>query len=187
MTDDNTKDDDAKDDDAKNDLQKKVEEAEQDAKETAEEATVTEDAPQGNEVEELKNALARSMADLQNFKRRAEEDKFRFIKFANVELLKALLPSIDNFDRSANHLPEDLKDNEWVKGVLQIHDDMLATLEKMGVKKMKTMGEKLDPSRHEALMADKGEKDVIIEEFESGYLYNDEVLKPAKVKVGNGE
>jgi len=138
-------------------------------------------------IEELTNALARAMADLQNFRRRTEEDQFKFIKFANAELLKTLIPVIDNFDRSAAHLPENLKDNDWAKGVMRIHEDFLKTLEKIGVKKIATVGAKLNPKFHEALLAGPGERDMVIEEFEPGYTFNDEVIKPAKVKVGNGK
>ena len=146
----------------------------------------SENLPASRQVEELTNALARAMADLQNYKRRTEEDQAKFVKFANAELLKILLPIIDNFDRSAEHLPDDLKDNEWAKGVMQIHDDFLKTLEQIGVKKIKTIGEPLDPNLHEGLIAGHGKKDVILEELEPGYTLNDEVVKVAKVKVGDG-
>ncbi|MBU0577348.1 nucleotide exchange factor GrpE [Patescibacteria group bacterium] len=174
------------------DLNKMVREAEnEDDVRTRDIASKEEEAevqPTENEakIEELTNALARAMADLQNFKRRTEEDQGRFVKFANAELLNILLPIINNFDRSAEHLPDNLKDNDWAKGVIQIHDELLKTLEKIGVKKIKTVGEKLDPNFHEGLMAGPGEKDIITEEFEPGYTYNDQVLKAAKVKVGDG-
>jgi molecular chaperone GrpE len=174
------------------DLQKKVMEAKandqkaNDQKQKASDKTCPECKQKDVKIEELTNTLARAMADLQNFKRRTGEDQFKFIKFANAELLKVLLPIINNFDRSAGHMPEDLKKNDWAKGVLQIHDDFLKTLEKIGVKKIKTVGEKLNPRLHEGLITGPGEKDVIIEELEPGYIFNDEVLKPAKVKVGNG-
>jgi molecular chaperone GrpE len=140
----------------------------------------------GVKTEELTNALARAMADLQNFKRRTQDDQTKFVKFANAELLKILIPVIDNFDRSSSHLPESLKDNDWAKGVISIHDDFLKTLEKIGVGKIKTVGEKLNPRLHDALIAGPGTKDEIIEELEPGYMLADEVLKPAKVKVGDG-
>ena len=126
------------------------------------------------------------MADFQNFKRRAEEDKMRFVKFANAELLKELLPIIDNFDRSCQHIPEGLKEDAWTKGVIHTHDDLMKALEKIGVKKMETVGQKLDPVKHEALISAPGEKDVIIEVLEPGYTYNDTTIKAAKVKVGDG-
>ena len=170
------------------DLQKQIKKLED--KDKQEESKKVEKGKEQDEkeqkIEELTQALARAMADLQNYKRRAEEDKMRFVKFANTELLLALIPIIDNFDRSTEHLPDDLKKNDWTKGVVQIHDNFLKTLEKIGVKKMKTVGQNLDPNLHEALMSGSGKKDVIIEEFEPGYLYNDEALKAAKVKVGDG-
>lgn len=173
-------------------LQKKVKEAKaKDQKANEEQKKADEKAcPECNRrdirIEELTNSLARAMADLQNFKRRTGEDQAKFVKFANAELLKILIPIIDNFDRSAGHLPDDLKNNDWAKGIMQIHDEFLKTLERIGVKKMKTVGEKLNPRLHEGLIAGPGEKDVIIEELEPGYTLNDEVIKAAKVKVGNG-
>lgn len=137
-------------------------------------------------IEELTNQLARALADLQNYRRRNEEEKAGFVKFANAELLKVIIPILDNLDRSVTHLPAELKDNDWTKGMLHIHEDLLKTFEKIGLKKIKTVGEKLDPKKHEALLAGPGEKDVITEEFEPGYSLMDEVIKPARVKVGDG-
>jgi len=137
-------------------------------------------------IEELTTALQRCIADMQNYKRRAEEDKMRFVKFANSELLKELIPIIDNFDRSCQHLPDNLKDDAWAKGVMHTHDDLTKALAKIGVKRIETVGKKLDLTKHEAILQGSGEKDVVTEELEPGYSYHDETLKPAKVKVGNG-
>lgn len=139
-----------------------------------------------DENAELTNQLARAMADLQNFKRRSEEEKASFVKFANAELLKTILPILDNLDRSVTHLPEELQDNEWAKGMLHIHDDLIKTFEKLGIEKIKTVGERLDPTKHEAMLTGPGEQDVILEEFEPGYTLLDDVIKVAKVKVGDG-
>lgn len=144
------------------------------------------DANPQTKIDELTAALARSLADFKNYKRRAEEDQAKFVAFANKELLLSLIPLIDNLERSATHLPEDLKNNEWAKGILLLHADLKKTLEKMGVKKIETVGRPLNPKLHEALMSGPGEKNVIVEEFESGYTLNGEPLKPAKVKVGDG-
>lgn len=137
--------------------------------------------------EDMKNALARALADLQNMRRRTEEERGKWIKVAYVDLLREILPILDHFDRSAEHLPEDLKGNEWAKGVIQIHDDLTKTLDKLGIKKIETVGKKVDPNFHHAMMAVPGEKDIVIQEFEAGYLLDDLVIKPAKVSVGNGE
>ncbi|MBN1258246.1 nucleotide exchange factor GrpE [Candidatus Peregrinibacteria bacterium] len=165
-------------------LLKKVEELKKEEETKAEELNKEQELRQ--KVEGLTDKLARALADLQNYKRRAEEDRARFIKFSNAELLKTLIPIMDNFDRSVKHLPEELKTNEWAKGAVAVHDDLLKALEAIGVKKMEAVSKKLDPNFHEAVMTAPGEKDIIIEELEPGYTYHDETLKPAKVKVGDG-
>ncbi len=142
--------------------------------------------PKDQKIEELTNALARAMADLANFKRRTEEERGRFVKAANRDFISSLLPIVDNFHRSWSHLPQELKENEWIKGVLQIHDGLEKTLTLWGVKRMETNGQKLDPKRHQVIMAGPGEKDVITEEFEPGYWLGEDVLKPATVKIGDG-
>jgi len=144
------------------------------------------DDAKDTKIEELTEALARAMADLQNFKRRSEEEKASFVKFSNAEMLKELIPVFDNFDRSAEHMPKDLKDNDWAKGVVHIHDNLVSTLEKLGIKRITTVGEKLDLTRHEALITGPGERDIITEELEPGYTLNEDVVKVAKVKVGDG-
>lgn len=168
-------------------LKKNTEPEEVKDEEDEEEIAVTSTTDERDQkIEELTNALARAMADLQNFKRRSEEEKGSFIRFANSELLKSLLPFVDNLERSVSHLPETLKEDTWAKGIVHIHTDLLKTMETLGIKKIKTVGEKLNPEKHEGLMSGPGEKDVIIEEFEPGYLLGDTVIKVAKVKVGNG-
>jgi len=137
-------------------------------------------------VEELTNQLARCMADLQNYKRRSEEDKVRFVKFANAELLKILLPALENLDRSCKHLPENLKEDAWAKGVLHTQADLTKALAIIGVKRIETVGKKLDLKFHEVLMAGPGEKDMVTEELDPGYTLNGETIKAAKVKVGDG-
>ena len=166
------------------DLDEKVKQA--DAEDKAQQQAQNDDESKDAKIEELTGQLARAMADLQNYKRRNEEEKAGFVKWANAEMLKSLLPLLDNLDRSVTHLPEELKENEWAKGMLHIHGDLLKTFEKLGVKKIKTVGEKLDPNLHEAMLAGPGEKDAILEEFEPGYTINGDVLKVAKVKVGDG-
>lgn len=166
------------------DLNEKIEAAK--AEDEANQQVQNDDDAKDAKIEDLTGQLARAMADLQNFKRRSEEEKGGFVKFANAELLKTILPILDNLDRSVTHLPEELKDNEWTKGMLHIHGDLIKTFDKLGIQKVKTVGEKLDPNVHEAMLAGPGERDVIVEEFEPGYTLFDDVIKVAKVKVGDG-
>jgi molecular chaperone GrpE len=171
---------------SEDDLMAKIAAAQAEDQAQQTQAAATDAAGLQAKVDELTSALTRSLADFKNYKRRAEEDQAKFVAFANKELLLSLIPMVDNFERSVAHLPEDLKNNEWAKGILIIHAELKKSLDKMGVKKIETVGKPLDPKLHEALLSGPGEKNVILEEFEAGYTLNGEPLKPAKVKVGDG-
>ncbi len=134
-------------------------------------------------LEEMMTISKHALADLQNYKRRAEEDRLQFVQYANVELILALLPAFNNVDRALRHEP---KNEEWVKGVEQTLRELTQVLIKFNVQPIAALGQKFDPKLHEALMTGPGEKDMVIEEFEKGYLLGDRVLKPARVKVGDG-
>lgn len=136
-------------------------------------------------IEELTNAYKRVMADLQNFKRRTEEDQKGLVSFANVRLILEILPVLDNFERAMQHKPEDLK-GDWIDGVSQIYQHFKSILEKQGVEEIKTIGEKYDANLHEAMLHSSGEDGIIIQEFEKGYILKGKVIRPAKVSVGNG-
>jgi molecular chaperone GrpE len=139
-------------------------------------------------IQELTEVAKRAMADLQNFKRRSDEERAGLIVFANLQFLQGIFPVIDNFGRAFQHIPEELKENEWVKGVYSIEKQFVATLKALGLEEIDcTPGSKFDPRLHEGLMQGPGEKDTVIEYFEKGYTFKGQVVRPAKVKVGNGE
>lgn len=139
-----------------------------------------------DEITQLKESLARAMADVENSRKRMEREKAEFAKFANAQLLNEILPCIDNLKKASDFLPEDQKDTDWCKGLSQAISLFDEALKKQGVEEIKTVGEKLDPNLHEALMQGPGEKDMITEEFEKGYSLNGQVIRFAKVKVGDG-
>ena len=137
-------------------------------------------------VEELTDTAKRAVAELQNSKKRMEEEKAHFAKFACANVFAQILPVFDSFERAKQNLPEDLAENEWVKGVGAIVKQFEQIMEQFKITKMKTVGEKFDPNFHEAIAQGEGEKDVITEELEGGYMMEDQALRPAKVKVGDG-
>lgn len=139
-----------------------------------------------NKVAELTDTAQRAMAELQNAKRRMEEEKDNFAKFACANVFLQILPVFDSFERAKQNLPEALKDNDWVKGIESIVKQFEGIMEQFQIKKMPTVGEKFNPNIHEAVASGEGEKDIITEEFEGGYMIEDQPLKPAKVKVGDG-
>ena len=138
-------------------------------------------------VAELTEVSKRALADLANYRKRVEQERSNFVKFANADLLLQLIPVLDNFHRAATHLPQDLKESEWVKGVLQIERQLSDIFQRQGLVEIPVeIGEPLNTQKHEAVLQGPGEKDAVLEVLEKGFLLGDRVLRPAKVKVGSG-
>lgn len=138
------------------------------------------------EVTRWKDLAARAQADLQNAKERLKREREEIGAFASEQFIRSLLPTIDHFQRAFAHLPEDLKGNEWVKGVTAIEQDLLKRVQEAGLERMDAVGKPLDPSLHEVLMTAPGKADTVVEVLEDGYLLAGKVLRPAKVKAGDG-
>lgn len=137
----------------------------------------------------LEEQLKRLAAEFDNFRRRNEEERKQLIQLSQVKTLLELTPVLDNFRRAADHLPEHLQQDNWAIGVLYIEKQLEQIFERFGLRKIKTVGETFNPKLHEAISheSDALEKDRIIAEVEAGYQFNDQVLKPAKVKVSRGQ
>ncbi len=140
-----------------------------------------------DELARLKDIAARAQADLQNAKIRMEREAGDLRKFALEGLVFQLLPTVDNFQRAFAHLPEDLAGHEWVKGVQAVEQDLMRILSSAGLKKIESLGATVDPHKHEVLQTGPGKEDTVLEVFEDGYEYQGKILRPAKVKAGNGE
>lgn len=150
-------------------------------------------APQDDEVKDLTAKLqqmtdlaARAQADLQNAKIRMQKDSDDLRKFASEGFIRILLPTIDTFYLAFQHLPDDLKNHEWVKGVIAIEQELLRRLGEMGLSKMECLGQQVDTDKHEVVTLGSGEEGVILEVLENGYELHGKVLRPAKVIVGSG-
>lgn len=139
------------------------------------------------QIADLTDTAKRAMADLQNYRRQSEKERANFVAFANAGLLLDLLPILDNFARAFAQVPDEIQKTDWFKGALQIEQQLVGIMKKQGVTEMpSSVGKKLDVNFHEAITVGPGEADVIIEEFEKGYLIGDKVIRPAKVRVGDG-
>jgi molecular chaperone GrpE len=136
--------------------------------------------------ESLKELAARAQADLQNAKDRMEREARDIRQYALEGTIKKLLPTIDNLARAFSHLPEELAANDWVKGVQAVEKELMSMLKEAGLTTIKSVDETVDTNRHEVLQMGPGAQDVITEVFEQGYELNGKVLRPAKVKVGDG-
>lgn len=152
------------------------------------EATSSDNSQQAaaeEKCQELEDKWKRTVAELQNYQQQVERDKVEFVKFASERTLTALLPVLDNFKRASSHLPKDLKDNEWAKGIEAIEAQFEQALGELGLKKIEVKKkEACDPNRHEVVATEEGKQGCIIEVLEAGYELNGKVLRAAKVKVG---
>jgi len=137
------------------------------------------------ELEQMTEMAKRAMADLQNLKRRQEEEKIHWIRMANADLMKKLLPILDNLDLAKKHMPQGAEG--WYKGIEMSINQLQQTMQDAGLTPLETVGQPFDPEKHEALAQGPGNKDEVIEEFEKGYKLGDYIIRHAKVKVGNGE
>lgn len=137
------------------------------------------------QVGELTEALQRERADATNLRRRHDEQLASVRANAKVNVVRELLPVIDNFERALKHVPKDLESHDYIKGVQGVVKQFEKTLADMGVKRIKTVGEPFDPKFHEAVMMEEGDgtKEVVSEELQSGYRLGDEVIRHAMVKV----
>lgn len=140
------------------------------------------------QIGELTEALQRERADSANVRRRAEEERGKMANFYKVLIVRELLPAIDNLERSLMHVPKDLKDHEYVKGVQSVIKQFEASFKELGVERIKTVGEKFDPHWHEAVgIEDEGGKvEVVCEELQPGYKLGNDVIRHAMVKVKRG-
>jgi molecular chaperone GrpE len=137
------------------------------------------------QIAELTDALQRERADAMNVRRRSEEEKAKMSGFYKSSVVRELLPTIDNFERALKHVPKDLEKNDYIKGIQGVVKQFEDALKKIGVERIKTVGESFDPALHEAVALEEGEgdKEVVSEELQSGYVLGDEVLRHAMVKV----
>jgi molecular chaperone GrpE len=128
----------------------------------------------------------RAVADMANYRRRKELDTQRQIERAREQLLLRLLPVIDDFKRALGSVPDDASNADWVEGFRLIERKLWAVLQADGVRPMESVGEAFDPNLHEAVMAAEGaaNPDTVVAEFEQGYFVGEQVLRPAKVMVG---
>jgi molecular chaperone GrpE len=138
-----------------------------------------------DEMAEAKDKYLRLYAEFDNYRRRTSREKLDMIQGANEQLLKALIPVLDDFDRAEKAFRE--KNNKESEGILLIHNKYRKILEQFGVKAMETTTD-FNADYHEAItqvpVSDPAQQGKIVEVVEKGYLLNDKVIRFAKVVIG---
>ena len=136
----------------------------------------------------MQEALLRNQAELQNYKRRKEEESEKVLKYKNEDLIKELLTVVDNFERAISMDDNDLSDevSKFLAGFKLIYTTTVGILNKFEVKEIQAEGIECDPEYHHAVLTDHDESKpagVVLEVLQKGYMYKDRVIRPAMVKV----
>jgi len=137
------------------------------------------------QIAELTEALQRERADATNLRRRHDEQIGGLKDMVKANVVRDLLPVIDNFERALRHVPADLADNDFVKGVQGVVKQFEKTLTEIGVVRITTVGQPFDPRYHEAVSMEEGDgtQEIVSEELQAGYKLGDEVIRHAIVRV----
>lgn len=138
-----------------------------------------------DEIVKLKDALARSQADFENFKKRTERDRVDMMFFLKADIFKKILPRVDDLERMLENTPED-QQNAVYKGLQVAHKKFADDLKNMGLEVFDSVGQEVNPDFHDVMTQAPGAENTIITEFEKGYKLGDRVVRHAKVVAGNG-
>ena len=139
-----------------------------------------------NEIADLKDKLLRKAAEFENYKRRTENDQLNLLKYSAESFIVKLLPVVDDFERSIDHM-DSAKDVKSIKdGVTLIYNKLMKILSEQGVEKIEAIGKPFDVEYHEAMLQRKAENvepHTVLDEIEKGYMYKDKVIRHSKVIV----
>jgi molecular chaperone GrpE len=135
------------------------------------------------EKADLYDRVLRARAEFDNARRRAERDRLEYTQFAAMDLVKDILPILDDFERA---LKVKTTDREYAKGVELIYQRMYETLKRMGLEPIEAKGKPFDPNVHQAVervATDDADDMSVLDEFQKGYNFKGKLLRPSMVKV----
>jgi len=135
------------------------------------------------EKAELYDRVLRARAEFENARRRAERERLDFLQFAAMDLVKDILPNLDDFERA---LKVETADRDYAKGIELIYQRMFETLKKLGLEPIESKNAKFDPNLHQAVErvhTEEAEDMTILDEFQRGYNFRGKLLRPSMVKV----
>lgn len=139
-------------------------------------------------IKKLEEEILKAKADNINYRKRKDEEVSKMLEFANEDLVKDILPSIDNFERAINLDDENLDDelSKFLTGFKMIYCHLVEVLEKYDVMAIDDKGKEFDPKFHQAVLTEKVEgmeSGMVIDVMQKGYMLKDKVIRPAMVKV----
>ena len=146
-------------------------------------------APSLEEAPDYEQLYQRTLADSENLRRRVEEEKKQFAKYAQGALVEDLLPVVDNFYRATEHVPDEQRKSAWLTGILHIQKQLLDVLMAAGISEIAVKkGDAFNSQLHEAIgtaVSTEVPEDHIIEVKNRGYMLHDRMLRPAQVIVSS--
>ena len=139
-------------------------------------------------IADLQDRVKRQMAEFDNFRKRTEKEKSAMFEMGASDMIKKLLPIVDNFERGFKSVSDEEKETPFAKGMDMVYKQTLKMLEDAGVKPIEALGQEFNPDMHNAVMHvedDSVGDNIIVEEFEKGYIYRETVIRHSMVKVAN--
>lgn len=144
--------------------------------------------PKDAVIADLQDRVKRQMAEFDNFRKRTDKEKSAMFEMGASDVIKKLLPVVDNFERGFKSITDDEKETPFAKGMDMVYKQTMKMLEDLDVKPIEAVGLEFNPDLHNAVMHvedDSVGESIIIEEFEKGYTYRDTVIRHSMVKVAN--
>ena len=161
----------------------------EDASDAGEQAECRNDSdPKDAVIADLQDRVKRQMAEFDNFRKRTDKEKSAMFEMGASDVIKKLLPVVDNFERGFKSITDDEKETPFAKGMDMVYKQMIKMLEDLEVKPIEAVGLEFNPDFHNAVMHVEDEsagEGIIVEEFEKGYTYRDTVIRHSMVKVAN--
>lgn len=140
-------------------------------------------------IEELNDRLMRQMAEFDNFRKRSEREKSQMFEIGAKDIVERILPVVDNMERGLATVPaEELEANAFAQGMEKVYKQFMTVLEAAGVKPIEAVGNEFNPDFHNAVMHvedDSVGENIVVEEFQKGYMYRESVVRHSMVKVAN--
>ena len=140
-------------------------------------------------IEELNDRLIRQMAEFDNFRKRSEREKSQMFEIGAKDIVEKILPVVDNMERGlATVSEEEMANNAFAQGMEKVYKHFMTVLEQAGVKPIEAVGTEFNPDFHNAVMHIEDEtvgENIVVEEFQKGYMYRESVVRHSMVKVAN--
>lgn len=138
--------------------------------------------------QELNEQFLRFRAEFANYKKRVEKEQIEFADYIKGEIVKKILPILDDFDHMMQKSNGEENEQSVIEGAKMIYEKLFQSLKEYGVEKVEALGKEFDPQVHEALMmqkiSDKENNGKVVSVFQEGYKLRDRLLRPSKVVVG---